>query len=178
MNRFNQHAQQEAPASTVSVATVCCHMCGGDNNKEHCAQTHHCAANSLNFSPLWISAAFVAVNMRAIYPRSTESVHAEEKMDNSLDKAQRRRLRAVGRRKHASLMGNLQGFARHSCIQMVDFSAGVEANSTFFLWFWLRDCQGRCEPSGCLLVLVRKCEQNNEIYYQQRGDRRNRKMTF
>lgn len=68
VNRFNQHAQQEAQASAFSMATVCCHMWGGDNNKEAGAQTHHCAANSLNFSPLWISAALGAVNMRAIYP--------------------------------------------------------------------------------------------------------------
>lgn len=68
VNHFNQHAQQEAQASAFSMATVCCHMWGGDNNKEACAQTHHCAANSLNFSPLWISAALGAVNMRAIYP--------------------------------------------------------------------------------------------------------------
>lgn len=68
VNRFNQHAQQEAQASAFSMATVCCHMWGGDNNKEACAQTHHCAANSLNFSPLWISATLGAVNMQAIYP--------------------------------------------------------------------------------------------------------------
>lgn len=68
VNCFNQHAQQEAPAFAFSTATVRCHMRGGDNNKEPCAQTHHCVANSLDFFPLWISAALGAVNMRAIYP--------------------------------------------------------------------------------------------------------------
>lgn len=161
MNRFNQHAQQEAPASTVGVATVCCHMCGGDNNKEHCAQTHHCAVNSLN--PLWISAAFVAVNTRAICPRSTASVHAEEKTDGSLDKAQRR---ACGRAVwepwdvwNALLFWGIwcRGFARRTVV--FKWSTSLLVEKTIIRFFCDSDWGIVKEGVNCLLVLVRKFEQ-------------------